>query len=59
MKFSIFVLGVLTGSLATYLILTQLWWPDVRLEAAHATRPVAATPVATTTPKWANRVSAP
>ena len=40
MKFSLFALGFLTGTLATYLILTQLWWPDVRLEAAHGT-PVA------------------
>jgi len=42
MKFSVFVLGFLTGTLATYLILTRLWWPDVRLEAAHATLPVIA-----------------
>lgn len=42
MKFSVFVLGFLTGTLATYLILTQLWWPDVRLDAAHATLPAIA-----------------
>jgi len=35
MKLSVFVLGFLTGTLATYLILTRLWWPDVRLDAAH------------------------
>jgi murein DD-endopeptidase MepM/ murein hydrolase activator NlpD len=43
MKFSLFALGFLTGTLATYLILTQLWWPDVRLDAAHATLPNIAT----------------
>ncbi len=43
MKFSLFALGFLTGTLATYLILTQLWWPDVRLDAAHATLPTIAT----------------
>ena len=42
MKFSAFVLGFLTGTLLTYLILTQLWWPDVRLDAAHVTPPVTA-----------------
>jgi len=41
MKFSLFALGFLTGTLATYLILTRLWWPDVRLEAAHVAAPVA------------------
>lgn len=35
MKLSVFVLGFLTGTLFTYLILTRLWWPDVRLDAAH------------------------
>jgi|CXWL01.1.fsa_nt_gi murein DD-endopeptidase MepM/ murein hydrolase activator NlpD len=35
MKASLFVLGFLTGTLVTYLILTQLWWPDVRLQAAR------------------------
>lgn len=39
MKLSLFALGFLTGTLATYLILTQFWWPDVRLDAAHATLP--------------------
>ena len=42
MKFSVFVLGFLTGTLATYLILTRLWWPDVRLDAAHAALPAIA-----------------
>ncbi len=37
MKSSVFVLGFLTGNLAAYLILTQLWWPDIRLEAARGT----------------------
>lgn len=39
MKFPLFALGFLTGALATYLILTRLWWPDVRLDAAHASLP--------------------
>lgn len=43
MKFPVFALGFLTGTLATYLILTRLWWPDVRLEAAHASLPVTET----------------
>jgi murein DD-endopeptidase MepM/ murein hydrolase activator NlpD len=42
MKSSLFALGFLTGTLATYLVLTQLWWPDIRLEAAHAGLPVIA-----------------
>lgn len=37
MKASLFVLGFLTGTLATYLILTQVWWPDVRLQTARTT----------------------
>lgn len=41
MKFSLFVLGFFTGTLATYLILTRLWWPDVRLDAARVTAPAA------------------
>ena len=41
MKLSLFVLGFLTGTLATYLILTQLWWPDVRLAGARPTAQVA------------------
>ena len=59
MKFSVFVLGFLTGALATYLILTQLWWPDVRLDQAHVTLPVTASgspsppPVTATTPGMA------
>jgi murein DD-endopeptidase MepM/ murein hydrolase activator NlpD len=44
MKFPLFFLGFLTGILATYLFLTQLWWPDVRLEAAHARMPQVAGP---------------
>jgi murein DD-endopeptidase MepM/ murein hydrolase activator NlpD len=39
MKFSVFVLGFLTGILAAYLILTRFWWPDIRLDAAHAALP--------------------
>jgi murein DD-endopeptidase MepM/ murein hydrolase activator NlpD len=35
MKASLFVLGFLTGTLVTYLILTQFWWPDVRLQATR------------------------
>ena len=35
MKASLFLLGFLTGTLVTYLLLTQLWWPDVRLQAAR------------------------
>lgn len=42
MKFSAFVLGFLTGTLATYLILTRFWWPDLRLDAAHAALPAIA-----------------
>jgi len=31
MKFAAFVLGVLTGVVGAYLVLTRLWWPDVRI----------------------------
>jgi murein DD-endopeptidase MepM/ murein hydrolase activator NlpD len=44
MKFSLFALGFLTGTLATYLILTQVWWPDVRIEAARPLPQITATP---------------
>jgi len=50
MKLPLFVLGFLTGTLATYLILTRFWWPDVRLDAARAARPVAAIATATPSP---------
>lgn len=48
MKASLFVLGFLTGTLVTYLVLTQLWWPDVRLQAARTA--VEATPKITPFP---------
>lgn len=57
MKFSLFALGFVTGTLATYLILTQWWWPDSRLEAARPMPPALAagspypTPSAFTTPE--------
>lgn len=35
MKFLLFALGVLTGTVATYFVLTRVWWPDVRLQEAH------------------------
>lgn len=50
MKFSLFALGFLTGTLATYLILTRLWWPDVRLDAAHASLPAIASAAPTSSP---------
>jgi peptidoglycan LD-endopeptidase LytH len=33
-----FVLGLLTGVVCTYLVLTRLWWPDVRIPEALAQR---------------------
>lgn len=52
MKLPAFVLGFVTGVLAAYLVLTRLWWPDVRLDAAHASLPLVATapPPPTPTP---------
>jgi len=36
LKLPIFILGFASGVIAAYLVLTRLWWPDIRLEAAHA-----------------------
>ncbi len=44
MKGGVFLLGILTGTVLTYLFLTRVWWPDVRLEAAHAEARPMATP---------------
>ena len=50
MKFLLFALGVLTGTVGTYLVLTRVWWPDVRLQAAHQIPAVVAVAVPSTTP---------
>jgi murein DD-endopeptidase MepM/ murein hydrolase activator NlpD len=57
MKFAAFLAGVVIGTLATYLVLTQVWWPDVRLPAdrnimvATAAPTVSAPPAAPPTPQ--------
>jgi len=43
MKFPLFALGFLAGTLSTYLVLTRWWWPDVRLEADRPTALAGAT----------------
>ena len=52
MKAAVFLLGALVGTALTYLVLTRVWWPDVRLEAAHreAGALVAPDPVSTMMP---------
>ena len=35
MRYQGFALGLLTGSVGAYIVLTRLWWPDVRLEQAR------------------------
>ena len=35
MKYLIFALGLFTGTIATYVVLTRVWWPDVRLQGAR------------------------
>lgn len=37
MKFALFVLGFVTGTVSTYAVLTRVWWPDVRPAAARTT----------------------
>lgn len=39
MKFALFLVGFLTGTLTTYLVLTRVWWPDVRLAATRPAEP--------------------
>jgi murein DD-endopeptidase MepM/ murein hydrolase activator NlpD len=44
MKTALFFLGVLFGTVLTYFFLTLVWWPDVRLDAAHSEAQRLATP---------------
>ena len=40
MKLAWFALGVVTGTASTYVVLTRVWWPDVRLAAARTSAQV-------------------
>ena len=50
MKLSLFALGLLTGVVSAYVILTRWWWPDIRLEQAHLAAEPAITPAALPSP---------
>ncbi len=58
MKFLLFALGVLTGTVATYLVLTRVWWPDVRLQGAHEVPAVVAVAVPSPSP-WPSPLPSP
>lgn len=60
MKFLLFALGVLTGTVATYLVLTRVWWPDVRLPGAHEVPAVVAVAVPSSSPSpWPSALPSP